>query len=143
MNKVISYYSFFSQFSFKHRSSKQSFCNIFDLYIHMKIFFLEIIDILKNYNYIYLYQNHIYVYHHISNCAYTCHSIVGCLKIFTKKEKKTMKQNNDEMCELKTCNREEVRSSPLTKVFITESVWATAKAARSVGLKVRKTAYVE
>lgn len=55
-----------------------------------------------------------------------------------------MKQKNGEMRELEACTEEEVRSSPLTKVFIAESVWATAKAARAAGLKVRrKTTYVE
>jgi len=50
-----------------------------------------------------------------------------------------MKQKNDKIREFKACNGEEVQSSPLTKVFIAESVWATAKAARSTGLKIRMT----
>lgn len=54
-----------------------------------------------------------------------------------------MTQKNSEMRELKACNGEEVQSSPLTKVFIAASVWATAKAARSAELKVRKTTYAE
>lgn len=81
------------------------------------------------------------MYHHTSKCAYIYQSAVCCLKIFTKS---TMKQKNGEMRELEACTEEEVRSSPLTKVFIAESVWATAKAARAAGLKVRrKTTYVE